>query len=352
MSEPRSQTPLTPEQAADAATGNGMPGKQGQAWPAMPEEVAAAALHRASVNPEAMPASLTRRLEALIDADVIAPAAPARNAPLASPAGTELKLAGSSREPAAGRRSWMPSALAAAASLAFGVSLVMLNRSAALNQAQLAAAYAQVAAMDGRIKDNDALLAAAKLEIAAKGQENAQLAQRELQLAEQLAQATSRYAALESEHTLAQLKIARLESPVDPVEMQRNRTKLLEVPGTVRLAWSPFNLEGAAPAEQPGISGDAVWNDEAKTGYLRFVGLKVNDPRIEQYQVWVIDERGLEQKVSGGIFNATADGEVIVPIKPGIDVGKVVLFAITIEKPGGTWVPDLKRRVVVAPRGA
>jgi hypothetical protein len=318
----------------------------------MPEEIAAAAVHRASVNPEAMPASLTRRLEALIDADVIAPATPAANAPVGSSANAGLKLAGSSSGREFGRRSWMPWALAAAASLAFGVSLVMLNRSAALNQAQLAAAYAQVAEMGERVKENDAMLVAAKTEIAAKGQQNAQLAQRELQLAEQLAQATHRYAALESEHTLAQLKIARLESPVDPVEMQRNRTKLLEVPGTVRLAWSPFNLEGAAPAEQPGISGDAVWNDVEKTGYLRFVGLKVNDPNIEQYQVWVIDERGLEQKVSGGIFNATADGEVIVPIKPGIDVGKVVLFAITIEKPGGTWVPDLKRRVVVAPRGA
>jgi hypothetical protein len=40
-----------------------------------------------------------------------------------------------------------------------------------------------------------------------------------------------------------------------------------------------------------------------------------------------------------------------VPIQPGIDVGRVTLFAITVEKPGGTWVPDLKRRVVVAPRG-
>ncbi|MCX5689729.1 MAG: hypothetical protein NTV94_08100, partial [Planctomycetota bacterium] len=188
MSEPRSHTPLpplTPEQAADAATGNGMPGPSGQAWPVMPEEIAAAALHRASVSPEAMPASLTRRLEALIDADVIAPAAPARSEPLASPASAGLKLAGSSSERVTGRGSWMPWALAAAASLALGVSLALLYRSAALNQAQLAAAYAQVAAMDGRIKDNDALLAAAKSEIAAKGQANAQLAQRELELAEQ-----------------------------------------------------------------------------------------------------------------------------------------------------------------------
>jgi hypothetical protein len=50
------------------------------------------------------------------------------------------------------------------------------------------------------------------------------------------------------------------------------------------------------------------------------------------------------------VFNASAAGEVIVPIDPGIDVGRVALFAITVENPGGTWVPDLQRRVVVAPR--
>ena len=64
----------------------------------------------------------------------------------------------------------------------------------------------------------------------------------------------------------------------------------------------------------------------------------------------MIDERGLEQKVSGGVFNASAEGEIIVPIEPGIDVGRVALFAVTVENPGGTWVPDLSRRVVIAPR--
>jgi hypothetical protein len=164
------------------------------------------------------------------------------------------------------------------------------------------------------------------------------------------AQFATRLTALTSELNEAKLTIARFEAPADPVAMAANRTKLLEVPDTIRVAWAPFDLPNK-PAEQQGIQGDVVWNDKLQTGYLRFVGLKVNDPAVEQYQVWVIDERGMEQKVSGGIFNATAQGEVIVPIQPGIDVGRVALFAITIEKPGGTWVPDLNRRVVVAPRG-
>lgn len=170
----------------------------------------------------------------------------------------------------------------------------------------------------------------------------AETAAREVKLAQQLHDATSQLDA-------ATLKIAKLEAPVDPIELAGNRRKLLEVPGTVRVAWAPFDLPDA-PSEQREVKGDVVWNDDLKQGFLRFEGLKVNDPKTEQYQVWVIDERGMEQKVSGGVFNALATGEVVVPITPAIDVRKVALFAVTIEEPGGTWVPNLKRRVVVAPR--
>lgn len=92
-----------------------------------------------------------------------------------------------------------------------------------------------------------------------------------------------------------------------------------------------------------------AWNPRLQQGFLRFTGLPVNDPQREQYQAWIIDERGMEQKVSGGVFNATADGEVIVPLRPGLDIRRVRLFAVTIEAPGGIVVPDLSRRVVVAP---
>lgn len=173
------------------------------------------------------------------------------------------------------------------------------------------------------------------------------------QLAENSARALALAQALDAatrERDEAQLRIAQLEAPIDPATIAADRRKLLEVPETIRIAWQPFDLPDA-PAEQRDVSGDVVWNDRLEQGYLRFVGLKPNDPNVEQYQVWVIDERGMEQKVSGGVFNATADGEVIVPIHPGIDIRRVAIFAVTVEEPGGTWVPDLRRRVVVAPRG-
>ena len=170
----------------------------------------------------------------------------------------------------------------------------------------------------------------------------AQSEQDKLGLAQQLADATT-------DLRDAQLKIAKYETPVDPSVLAERRQQLLEVPDSIQIAWQPFNLPDS-PAEQLGVRGDVVWSDDLQEGYIRFVGLEPNDPNIEQYQVWVIDERGLEQKVSGGVFNASAEGEIIVPIEPGINVGRVALFAVTVENPGGTWVPDLSRRVVIAPR--
>lgn len=312
------------QQRYDAAIGQGDPAAR--FWPPSAEEATVNAVHRAAAPQEAMPSSVMARLAATID-----------DGPVALPVVS------------ASRRAWLPWALAAAAGLAFATTAVIMNRAVEQRERQLRETRSQLVAMEARVAENQTLLADARARVEKFEGEARLAAERELALAQRLADATAARATVETSLKEAELRIAAMEAPVDPATLQQNRTKLLEVPGTVRLAWKPFDLEGA-PAEQRNLRGDVVWNDELQTGYLRFEGLAVNDPKVEQYQVWVIDERGLEQKVSGGVFNATAQGEVIVPITPGIDVGRVALFAITVEKPGGTWVPDLKRRVVVAPR--
>jgi hypothetical protein len=248
------------------------------------------------------------------------------------------------------RAPWALLGLAAVVVVAAGVGLAVLAMSVQGKNARITELQTQLAQAREQAQSNEAFLAQVRQQLDAREDElddaQSALAAAEgerLQLAERLARATSD---LED----AQLRIARLEEPVDPATLAANRQKLLEVPGTVRLAWSPFDLP-EAPAVQQDVTGDVVWNDELEQGYLRFVGLKVNDPAVEQYQVWVIDDRGMEQKVSGGVFNATAEGEVIVPIDPALDIGRVALFAVTVEEPGGIMVPDLRRRVVVAPRG-
>lgn len=307
-----------------------------------PEERAAAALHAALAPGERMPDGVRARLSSLAES-----------------------LASHSAPPVAAQRArtgvWW---IAAAAVVVVSASAVMWYRGVEARERELVAAMQQVAEMRSKIEGNDRLLAEARARVDALSREAGEAGRKQTELAARLAEATSRLGERESmlaavrdkeqelskELDQARLTIAKYEEPADPAVLAQNRKKLLEVPDTVRMAWAPFDLPDA-PAEQRAVQGDVAWNDRMQTGYLRFVGLKVNDPKTEQYQVWVIDERGMEQKVSGGIFNATADGEVIVPIDPGIPVGRVALFAITVEKPGGTWVPDLKRRIVVAPRG-
>lgn len=106
--------------------------------------------------------------------------------------------------------------------------------------------------------------------------------------------------------------------------------------------------------EQPGVTGDVVWSESAQRGYLRLAGLKPNDPSVEQYQLWIVDSRGMGQRISGALFDAKPDpatGEVIVEIEPQIATQGAAAFALTIEKPGGVWVSDMTRRVVIGAKG-
>jgi hypothetical protein len=135
------------------------------------------------------------------------------------------------------------------------------------------------------------------------------------------------------------------------------RDAVATAPDAKRMMWSDWDKP-----EIQGVKGDVVWSEDGQKGYMTFRGLPANDPTKEQYQLWIVDERGLEQRVSGGIFNGTGEStgwqgevraqrvgdELIVEISPRIHVGKPALFAVTVEKPGGTWVSDMKRRVVVA----
>lgn len=128
-------------------------------------------------------------------------------------------------------------------------------------------------------------------------------------------------------------------------------------PDAKRLAWADWDKP-----EIGGVRGDVVWNQNDQKGYMTFKGLPENDPSKEQYQLWIVDKRGLAQRVSGGIFNGSGQStgwqgevraersgdELIVEISPRIHVDEPALFAVTIEQPGGTWVSDMTRRVVVA----
>ncbi len=144
-------------------------------------------------------------------------------------------------------------------------------------------------------------------------------------------------------------------TPVGPIASEREspevrRRRLVEAGAQplTWLAWAEQTGQEGGP-EVPGVTGDVVWSENREEGYMRFVGLTPNDPSKEQYQLWIVDsELGMQQRISGGVFNVSETGEVVVPIRPALDFGKPVAFAVTIERPGGVWVSDMSRRVVIA----
>lgn len=118
---------------------------------------------------------------------------------------------------------------------------------------------------------------------------------------------------------------------------------LLARAGTVRVDFA--NTKDALAGE---ASGDVVWSAEVQKGFMRIRGLPKNDPAVLQYQLWIFDKgRPTQYPVDGGVFDV-ASGTVTVPITAKLNVGAPVLFAITVEKPGGVVVSKREHIVLAA----
>ena len=120
-------------------------------------------------------------------------------------------------------------------------------------------------------------------------------------------------------------------------ELIRNTPSILQVD------WSA----GKTPFDEH-VSGDVVWDAISQKGYMRFENMPVNDPTVEQYQLWIIDPERDDEPVDGGVFDITATGEVVVEIDAKLNVISPAAFAITIEKPGGVVVSTQERLPLLA----
>ena len=99
-----------------------------------------------------------------------------------------------------------------------------------------------------------------------------------------------------------------------------------------------------------GAAGEVLWDPVTQRGVMRFTGLRANDPREAQYQLWIFDAaRDERYPVDGGVFDIGPDGEVLVRIDARIPVQKATLFAVTLERPGGVVVSTRERLVLAAP---
>lgn len=103
---------------------------------------------------------------------------------------------------------------------------------------------------------------------------------------------------------------------------------------TIKATWAVGNVK-----ELTQVVGDVVWSDQKQAGYMRLKGLPVNDATKEQYQLWIFDKnQDKATPIDGGVFNVSAEGEVVIPINAKIAAAAPELFAITVERPGGVVV--------------
>jgi hypothetical protein len=132
--------------------------------------------------------------------------------------------------------------------------------------------------------------------------------------------------------------------PMTPSPSEARGELLASAKDTKTLAWTTT----PDPAGK-GASGDVVWSASKQEGYMRFVGLAANDPAKTQYQLWIFDKnRDDKYPVDGGVFDVGPNGEVVVKIASKLHVDEPVLFAVTIEAPGGVVVSKRERIVVTA----
>jgi hypothetical protein len=143
--------------------------------------------------------------------------------------------------------------------------------------------------------------------------------------------------------SVAKLTNVQTVIPAVPTVLQQ-RAALLAKAGAVKVS-----LAATKDPNAIGVSGDVVWDPDTQRGFLRFVGIAANDPKVTQYQAWIFDAaRDMRFPVNAGVFDVSTDAaQIIVPIQAALPIGAPKTFAVTMEKPGGVVVSALKHVLVL-----
>lgn len=130
-------------------------------------------------------------------------------------------------------------------------------------------------------------------------------------------------------------------SPPGSPDLAQARQSFLAEPSVVKIPLKTTDPNSSA-------QGDIAWSDAAQRGFMRLSGLPRNDPRREQYQLWIFDKnQDPRYPIDGGVFDIAGTGEAIVPIRAAIRVAGCTMFAITVERPGGVVVSSRERIVLL-----
>lgn len=132
----------------------------------------------------------------------------------------------------------------------------------------------------------------------------------------------------------------RSELPLDPIRFVASR------PSAVHWPWT-----GTQDSHVVGtVRGEVYFDPETDEGILEIEGLAPNDPTVEQYQLWIFDsERDERYPVDGGVFDVGNPSRVLIPVRARLGVSQPVMFAVTVEKPGGAVVSDRRTALVARP---
>jgi len=148
-------------------------------------------------------------------------------------------------------------------------------------------------------------------------------------------------------------RVVEVPAPTAPenipatTNLDQRFAELLAKPDVVIAPWG-YNADGGEDRFS-NCSGQIVFDPETQTGYMKLTGLPVNDPNLEQYQLWIVDATRTDEttpRIDGGVFNVTDAGEVIVAVTPKIVANEPIVFALTMEKPGGVVVSKGPLQVV------
>ncbi len=131
-----------------------------------------------------------------------------------------------------------------------------------------------------------------------------------------------------------------LESSLSPE--QSYQRLVAESTDLIRTDWT--GLEGAGLEK---IAGEVVWSDALQEGYMVLEDVPANDPKVEQYQLWIVDPDRAPQPVDGGVFDVAArPGRQVIPIDPALVIDQPAAFVITLEQAGGVVVSEGPHRAI------
>lgn len=128
-----------------------------------------------------------------------------------------------------------------------------------------------------------------------------------------------------------------------PTSAESLRLALLERSDTQLVQWT----QGPTPFSDT-VTGNVAWNQRDQRGFMLFEGMPINDPTVEQYQLWIIDPKRDQHPIDGGVFDVSDPKRAVVAIDAKLKVVDPQAFAITIEKPGGVVVSDQSRLPLLA----